>query len=354
MIPSYKTLCVAFSQIRAITRTTFLESIQQPVAFLMALFSVAMTLLVPVFQFHRFSEAGRLARDSGFSSLLLFGMALAVETAGRSVSGEIGNGTAASALGKPVSRPLFLFSKWLGNMAVVLLFWIGEVAAILIAERASARFIHVGDHAGFFADPLSFLLALGGLALSLVVGAAAHYISRRRFGVTVFWGIALSQGFVVLLSGFYNRLGEWYPVHGWKACLDAPADAAGALFYHPELNLRIIPVALLLLFCLMVFSALATALATRLQPGGVFVVCAGVMLFGLAGDTLLVGDSLFGFKGLLSALLPDLQHFWLCDAIAHGGRVSVGYVVQAGGYALTCSALFLLLGCLAFRGRDLG
>ena len=86
-------------QVRAIARATLVEAIQQPVAFLIMLSAVMTTLLVPVFQFHRFGEDGRLARDSGLSCLLVFGLVLAAGTAGRTVSGEIARGTAAAALG---------------------------------------------------------------------------------------------------------------------------------------------------------------------------------------------------------------------------------------------------------------
>ena len=48
-------------QVRAIARATLVEAIQQPVAFLIMLSAVMTTLLVPVFQFHRFGEDGRLA-----------------------------------------------------------------------------------------------------------------------------------------------------------------------------------------------------------------------------------------------------------------------------------------------------
>lgn len=341
----------------AITRTTFLESIQRPIAFLLYLFSVALTLLVPVFQFHQFSEEGRLARDSGLSCMLLIGMALVVQTAGSAVAGELTGGTAASALGKPVGRSLFVVSKWLGCVALIAVFCVGQLAALMVAERASAHFLLQDDFSGYATDPTSLTLALGGLALALLIAALRHYFWRRRFGVSVFWGIVISQVAVAILSGFYNRLGRWYPMHGEGDCLSGAcrhAHAAVNLFYHTELNFRVIPVAILIFFGLMVFAALATALSTRLQPGAVLAICGGVLMAGLAGDTWLKGAALFSGRGILSGVLPDLQNFWLCDAISHGGEVPFSYVLAVGGYALTCCVLFLLLGCMAFRNRDVG
>lgn len=345
-------------QVLAIAGTTLREAIQQPVAFLILLSAVLMTLLVPVFQFHRFGEDGRLARDSGLSCILVCGLVLAAGTAGRSVADEIARGTAAAAIGKPVSRVTFVVAKWLGVSAVLGLFWGGVLSAALVSERCSAHFVTLPDFTGYATDPLTLALAFAGVALALAAAAFRQYAWRRRFGVSAFVGVALSQGVVAALSGFYNRFGQWYPAHGEAACSDGGCghahEAGRLLLYHPELNLRVLPVALLVLFALVVFAALATALATRLQAGPALAVCAGILIFGLAGDTLLAGAPLLSARGVLAGLLPDVQNFWLCDAVARGGRVAWGYVAEAGGYALTCCAIFLTAGCLAFRERDLG
>ena len=342
----------------AIAGTTLIEAIQQPIAFLILLSAVLMTLLVPVFQFHRFSEDGRLARDSGLSCMLVFGLVLAVGTAGRSVAGEIAHGTAAAVIGKPVSRVTFVLAKWLGVFGVVTLFWCGVLAATLLAERCSAHFLTLEDFVGFATDPLTLSLSFAGVAVALLAAAAGHYWRGRRFGVTAFAGVALSQMAVAAASGFYNRFGQLYPLAGEAACNGCGGGhahpAAGLVLYHPELNLRVLPVALLVLFALAIFAALATALATRLQTGASLAVCAGVLLLGLAGDAFTAGAPLFSLRGLLAGVLPDVQHFWLCDAVARGGRVAWPYVVEAGAYAVTCCAICLTAGCLAFRERDLG
>jgi hypothetical protein len=59
-------------------------------------------------------------------------------------------------------------------------------------------------------------------------------------------------------------------------------------------------------------------------------------------------------RGVLAGILPDIQHFWMCDALAHGGQISIEYLMEAGLYALTCCVFFLMVGCMAFKNRDLG
>jgi ABC-type transport system involved in multi-copper enzyme maturation permease subunit len=339
----------------AIARTTVVESIQQPVAFLIFASGVLSTLLVPVFQFHRFSEDGRLARDSGFSTLMVFGLALAVTTAGRAVAVEITRGTAAAIIGKPVARAIFVFSKWLGVCGVILLFWLGMTAATLLAERGSAHLVvselcthaqHGADDpceaTGYVMDSVTLTLGICGVLITLLFSAFQHYAKRRRFGVSAFVGIAISQLTVVVLCGFNDRMGHL------RLCL------SNAPTYVSDLDWRILSVSVLVLFALLIFAALATALATRLQTGAVLAVCVLVLLIGLAGDLVAGNAALLSVQGVLAGILPDIQHFWMCDALAQGGRLSWDYVLEAGLYALGCCTLFITTGCISFANRDLG
>lgn len=339
-------------QLGAIAFATWVEAIQQPVALLVQLTGVALTLLVPVFQLHRFGEDGRLARDSGLSCMLVFGLVLAAGTAGRSVADEIARGTASAAIGKPVARATFLCAKWLGVFGVVAVFWGAVLSATLLSERCSAHFVVRDDFAGYAADPLTLGLSLAGVGAALLVAAACQYWGRRRFGVAAFLGVALSQALLVAVSGFYNRFGQFFAVSGESACGCGHEHAQ--LFWRPDLNLRVVAAAVLVLLALAVFAALATALATRLQAGATVAVCALVLFLGLAGDTFAVNASVLSARGLASGILPDVQHFWMCDALANGGRIAWPYVASAGAYAATCCAVFLVAGCLSFRTRDLG
>ena len=356
-MPNRTNITRTLKQALAISGTTARESMQEPVAFLIFLSAVLITVLVPVFQFNRFSEEGRLARDSGLPTMLVFGLVLAAGTAGRAVAGEIESGTAAAIIGKPVSRATFLLAKALGVFQVVLIFWVGMLCATLVAERISARFITAPNFAGHVTDRTTLIFSLGTVLLALLVAAVAHFVRRRSFGLTVFIGITVGQALVVLASGFYSRTGRPFYVFGEAGCACGNPhhhEALQRVVYDPELNLRIIPAALLVLFALAVFVSLAAALATRLQSGASLVVCAFVLMIGLTGDTFAFSDNLLSWRLLPAGLLPDLQHFWMCDALAGEGRIPPGYLVRAALYAATCCALFLTAGCIAFEHRDLG
>jgi len=343
-------------QLVSISLTTARESIQEPIAFLIMLSGMVITVLVPVFQFNRFSEEGRLARDSGLSTMLVFGLVLAAGTAGKAVAGEIESGTAAAIIGKPVSRITFLLAKALGVFWVVLIFWAGILCSTLIAERISARFVTTTNFAGYVTDRTTLLFALGSLLMILIIGALAHF-RHRSFGSVAYCGMAVTQALVVAGSGFYSRTGKPFYVFGQAGCgCGDPShhEALHRVVYDPELNFRIIPAALLILFALAVFVSLSSALATRFQSGAAMVICTLILMIGLTGDVFAFNADLLSWRLLPAGLLPDIQHFWMCDTLANGGRIALHYVLQAGAYAMTCCVLFLAIGCMSFKNRDLG
>ena len=78
------------------------------------------------------------------------------------------------------------------------------------------------------------------------------------------------------------------------------------------------------------------------------------LLLGLTGDTFATHAAPLSLRGLVAGLMPDIQHFWMCDALANNGRIAWSYVASALSYAATSCTLFLTAGCLAFKERDLG
>ncbi len=307
-----------FKAFCAIVRTTWLEAIQQPAAFLTASTSIAFTLIVPVLQMHLFGEEGRLARDSALSCLLLFGLVLAAGSAVKSVGGEINSGTAAAVIGKPVGRSMYLMAKMTGVYCVVLTYAMAQCPAMLLAQRCSAHSIATADFNGVLSDPLTLLLALASLGAVMLIAAILHYFRGVRFGASVFIGLAVSQMAMAFASQYTTS--------------------------SVAMDFRALPAAVLVLFALAVFTSAVCALSVRLRPGAVF---AGAFLLLFAG---LAGDSL---PPWLSGFIPDLQNFWLCDALAHGGTISICYILPAAMYALVCCALFAVTGCLMFQNRDL-
>ena len=328
-------MLLLFRQLRALAYATLLEGMQQPAALLLLLACVILTGLTPVFQFHSLGEEGRLARDSGLAYMLVFGLILAATAASSSLASEIERGTAAATLSKPVPRALFMIAKYCGVLALVCILWSASLAATLLAERASEHFVAAGgNEMGDKADRITTLLALFGPVAALAVAGILNYLHRARFGVAAFLGIPLALFVALTACGCYNRFGHW-------------------VWYQPDLNLRIPAAAVLILLALAMLTALASALATRLRCGPTLAFCALLLAFGLTGD-LWAGQAAVGsWRGLLGGLAPNLQHFWLCDALAENGWIPWRYVGSAALYAGTWTTLALGAGVLALRNRDM-
>ena len=324
-----------FRQLRALAYATLLEGMQQPAALLLLLACVILTGLTPIFQFHSLGEEGRLARDSGLAYMLVFGLILAATAASSSLASEIDRGTAAATLSKPVPRALFLTAKYCGVLALVAILWCASLIATLLAERASEHSATLGNIVAERADHLTTVLSLFGPVAALAIAGILNYRRHARFGVAAFLGVPLSLLAVLLGCGCYTRFGK-------------------LTWFHPDLNLRLVAAAALILLALAMLAALATALATRLRSGPTLAICTLILACGLTGDLWAGHAAYLSWRGLLSGLAPNLQHFWLCDALTDNGWIPWHYVGAATLYAISWTILALGAGILSLRNRDMG
>jgi hypothetical protein len=101
-------------------------------------------------------------------------------------------------------------------------------------------------------------------------------------------------------------------------------------------------------------AALAIALATRLQTTPVLLLTAGCFLFGLMADYLLGPHLATSFPARAAyAILPNVQAFWLLDALDVAGAIPLAYLGLAAAYAATWSAACLALGTLSFQKLEI-
>ena len=112
--------------------------------------------------------------------------------------------------------------------------------------------------------------------------------------------------------------------------------------------IMVLPVALLVL------TAIALSLSTRLGTAPTLAICVVIFMVGLLSD-FLVGQYAAGspLAAFIYKVIPDWQHFWVSDALTGGGRVPGSYLLNAGLYAAAYCAAVLCIGLFAFRCTEM-
>ncbi len=307
----------------ALVRSAALEALAEPLSAVLFLVALLTIHLAPVFHYHQFGEPGRLARECGFSALLVFGLVFATAAAVRVIGGEIASGTAAAALARPVPRSLFLCAKLTGVASSFGLFLVAVAASTLLATYASAEGAHLagccedGTASRIWQPGLvaGTCLTLGGFALA----AAANRFLRARFCVTACLSLALAQPLTLLCALPFGD-------HGFLA-------TAAALPW------RIVPALGVLASGCVVFIALAGALAVWLKPAPTAALVSAAVLS--------------AFVWPVRAVLPDIGRFWLVDGLAVDATIAWGEAGIAVVGAVLLTAFWLVVGSVLLQRREL-
>lgn len=314
-------------QFLAVAIVTSREAMRQPITLLLAGSSVVLTALLPVLILHQIGEAQKLVRDSALAAQFVFGLLLGGYAACATVRHELRRGTVATVLVKPVARGLFFTAKFVGVMAVLVVYAVATGCALLLATRMATESYQVDWYAGGALFAAVALAVLGGLAMNYFAGRSFVSTTFLQLVVWLIVGLAVSSVF----------------------------DAEGRpVAWGQPVDWRLVPAVALITMALGVLAALAQALATRWNTVPVLAICSVFFLVGL------MTDYLFGriaqqhwWAYWLYTILPNWQHFWLTDALAtEDGRIPWVYVGRAGVYALLYTLGVLGLGFLAFRTAE--
>jgi len=321
-------------QFLSLASLTSLEAIRQPIFLLLVSANVVCTALVPMVLMHHFGEEGKLARDSGLALQFVFGLLITGYAASSSLAREMRKGTASAVLSKPVSRDLFFLAKFAGIAVIVLAFSTCSVAATLLAERISEKFVSSRPAFLYVTDVRTGALLLAAPAVACLVAGALNFFFRSPFESTAFGLLLATVLGVFFSSGFFDRAGRIAP-------------------FAFEVDWRILPAGVLVTLALLVLAAVALGLSTRFRTFPTLSICAALFFLGLVSDYLLGrrADTSLLAKGLYRAV-PNWQHFWVSDALTGGGTIPVEYVLSAGLYAGLCCAGVLFLGLWSFHRAE--
>ena len=319
------------SAVWSIARNAFTESIRQPVFVVLLLGTqilLALNLSLAAFSFW---DDDKLLVDLGLSTMFLAGLFLAAFTATGVFSREIQNQTVLTVISKPVGRAAFVFGKYLGVSGALLVACLIWAAVFLLTVRHQ---VLIAAWQGYDQPVMVFgLLAFFG---SLALALWGNYFYGWVFASSLTAAELPLSLLAYLLVLCFSK--DWH--------LQSPAT---------DLNGQLL-IALLLVFeALAVLCAVALACSVRLGQTMTLALCVAIFFLGLSSDYLFGRHAQdHAAAALAYALFPNLQTFWLADALTQQHPVTAAYVFSATGYGALYVLAALGLAVALFQTREVG
>lgn len=323
-------------QLVTISQNTFLESIRQPVFIVLLMIAAIALILNPSMAAYTLEDDNRLMIDVGLSTLFLAGLLLAAFTATGVLSTEIESQTLLTVVSKPVPRPVFVVGKYLGVAgATAMAYWVLMLIFLLTVRH---RVLQTAM------DPLDGPVLAFGLTAglgSIAWAALANYWYRCVFTSTLAVSLAGLMALAWLLVMLIDK--DW-------AFQSITAEFApdGAL-----LGGQMLYALAMILEAVLLLTAIAVTVSTRLKQVMTMTVCFGAFLVGLVSDylaTQYAGD--FAWASVVQVVVPNLQLLWPTDALAQGNTISPGYLAWVSVYTTVYTTAVLCLAVILFQKRE--
>jgi len=317
----------------AIAGNTFVETIRQPIYGVLVLATALLLILNIFLAGFTMQDDDKLLMDLGLSTILLSGLFLSAFSATGVLTREIENKTVMTIISKPITRTVFITGKYLGLLAAQFVaFYVSFLIFVLCMHHRVLQ---------YSADPWDWpaiLLGGGGALLGLLAAALANYFYGKEFCSTA---IALVLPLLTLGTAatcFFDRDIE-------RKLFLADIFKGGQLFIA----------VLLILLAVTVITAIALAASTRLGQVMTLMTCAVALMVGFLSDWFLgqhQTDSVVA--AVFYRIIPNINFFWVVDAVTSDIHVPLGYVVRAVVYAALFVIAILLIGVALFQRREVG
>jgi len=277
------------------------------------------------------SDDNKLLREIGLSTLFLTSLFIAIFSASGAVAEELERKTIITVLSKPVQRPIFIISKFLGVAATVVLAHYICTIALLMSIRHGVLETASDTHDWTVIGTAGIVIAI-----SLLLSAFFNYAYDWKFSSTAIVLIAVFGTLGIVFLSFIDRNWRFNPSENGFNALDIYGS-------------------ILLLLAALIIVALAIALSARFNIVVTLSACVGIFLLGL------ISDYVFGrfaeahlWAKIGRFLVPNLQVFWISDAIYEGSSVPLKYIVISATYALCYTTAILALAVALFQRRQVG
>jgi len=275
-------------------------------------------------------DDNKLLRELGLSTLLITSLFVAIFSAAGAVSIEMENKTILTVLTKPVQRPIFILAKFLGVVGAVALSHYLCTIALLMTIRHGVLSTASDTHDWTVVGSAA-MVALATVLLS----AFFNYAYDWKFSSTAVVIAALLGTLALIFLALIDRDWQFNPAKNSINRFDVYAS-------------------ILLFLGAVVITAIAVAISSRFNIVVTLSACIGVFLLGL------ISDWVFGrfadahlWAQIGRFLVPNLQVFWISDAIYEGSVVPFRYLLIGASYALCYTLGILSLAVALFQRRQI-
>jgi ABC-type transport system involved in multi-copper enzyme maturation permease subunit len=315
-----------------IAGNSFTETVRQPIYGVILLVTTGLLVLNVGVSGYTLDDDNKLLKDLGLSTLLMSGLFLAAFSAAGILSREIENKTVLTVVSKPVSRPLFIFAKFVGLAgALFLAFYLCTIVFLLtmrhkVMERASDEF-----------DIPVIFFGCGAMLACVVIAAFCNYLYDMHFSSVA---IALAFPLMTLAIGLVALIGPHWEIQP---------------FGQDFIDGQLIGACLLVFAMILILTAVAVAVSTRFGEVATLTICCIILLLGLASDTLF-GQyrETFLLARIAYWIAPNLAFLWVTDALTQQNPITLRYVGMSFGYAVLLVVAYLSIGIAAFQKREVG
>ncbi len=314
-----------------IAKNTFIEILRQPIYAVIIVAALLLFFISPSLTMYTMSDDNKLLREIGLSTLFLASLFIAIFSASSAVNEEIENKTITTVLSKPIQRPIFIIAKFIGvAAAVVLAHYICTIALLMSIRHGVLETVN-DTHDWTVLGAAGFILIA-----TILLSAFFNYAYDWKFASTaiILTGILATLGIVFL--SVIDRNWQFNPAKNGINTVDIYGSV-------------------LLLLAAIIIVALAVALSARFNIVVTLSACIGIFFLGL------VSDYAFGrfaethlWAKIGRFLVPNLQIFWISDAIYEGSEVPLKYILISASYAVCYTIAILSLAIALFQRRQIG
>lgn len=318
-------------KILTIAKNTFTETLRQPIYAVIMTTALILMLLSPSIAMYTLDEDVKLLREIGLSTLFLTGLFIAIFSATGAVTEEIESKTITTILSKPIGRPVFILGKFLGVSAAVMIGHYICTSAMLMTIRHGVLETASDTH-----DWTVITAAIVAITATILLTAFFNFTYDWNFTATAIRLLAVFCTFSLVFLSLIDKEWQFNPKNNSIQMFDISAS-------------------ILLLFAALILVALAIMFSTRLNVVLTLLCCVAMFMFGLISDYIFgrfADQHLWAKAGKL--ITPNLQMFWVTDAIYEGSTVTAGYIGITAVYTACYITGTLLIAIALFQRRQVG